>query len=374
MEKLNKREFIRKSTLCAGGLICSGFLMKGHAATRIETAKGKKEAMFYSHTPRGVKCGICPNDCTLRPGELSDCRNRINQDDKLYTLAYGNPCAVHIDPIEKKPLLHFYPESTIFSIATAGCNFGCLNCQNWEISQTSPEKTRNYDLMPEKVVELCQEKHCPSIAYTYSEPISFYEYMYDTCILAHHQQIRNVMVSNGYINREPLEKLAQYLDAANIDLKAFDDDIYLRLTAGQLQPVLDTLKILKDHKVWLEITNLIVPSWTDNFDMISRMCDWLMENGFSETPLHFSRFHPTYKLSQLPETPVSTLIKARNIAMSAGINYVYIGNVPGKGFENTVCPHCHKVVVERRGYSLISNHISGGMCEYCHTTINGIWN
>jgi pyruvate formate lyase activating enzyme len=374
MGKLSKREFLKKSALCTGGLLCSSWLNSSYSFPGNESNKWTKEAMFYTVTPRGVKCGICPNDCTLRPGELSDCRNRINQSNKLYTIAYGNPCAVHIDPIEKKPLLHFHPKSTIFSIATAGCNFGCLNCQNWEISQQSPGKTRNYDLMPEKVVEVCIEKKCPSIAYTYAEPISFYEYMYDTSRLAHENKIKNVMVSNGYINQAPLEKLVPYIDAANIDLKAFRDDIYLRLTAGQLQPVLNSLKILKENNVWLEITNLIVPSWTDDFDMITQMCDWLVENGFDETPLHFSRFHPTFKLTQLPETPVSTLIKARNIALKAGCRYVYIGNAPGKGFENTICPQCGKTVVERRGYTILDYQISGNKCKNCNTIINGIWN
>lgn len=374
MEKISKREFLKKSALCTGGLACSSWLNSSFCSVENEINKWTREAMFYSISPRGVKCGICPNNCTLRPGEISDCRNRINKNDKLYTIAYGNPCAVHIDPIEKKPLLHFYPKSMIFSIATAGCNFGCLNCQNWEISQKSPEKTKNYDLMPDKVVEVCIEKNCPSIAYTYSEPISFYEYMFDTSRLAHQKKIKNVMVSNGYINKDPLEKLAPYLDAANIDLKAFNDEVYLRLTAGQLQPVLDTLKILKANNVWLEITNLIVPSWTDDFDMIAKMCNWLVENGFEDTPLHFSRFHPTYKLTQLPETPVSTLMKARNIAQKAGCKYVYIGNVPGKGFENTECPNCGKIVVERRGYTILNYNISDGKCGFCKTPINGIWN
>ncbi len=374
MKKINKREFLKKSALCSGGLMCSTWLNSTTLPTGNTINKWTKEAQFYTVTPRGVKCGICPNECTLRPGELSDCRNRINQNNMLYTTAYGNPCAVHIDPIEKKPLLHFHPRSTIFSIATAGCNFGCLNCQNWEISQTSPEKTKNYDLMPDKVVALAIDKKCPSIAYTYSEPISFYEYMYDTSRLAHQSNIKNVMVSNGYINREPLKKFVPFLDAANIDLKAFDDDIYMRLTTGQLQPVLDSLKILKENNVWLEITNLIVPSWTDNFDMIARMSDWLMENGFEDTPLHFSRFHPTFKLTQLPETPVSTLIKARNIAQKAGCKYVYVGNVPGKGFENTVCPNCSEVVVERRGYTILNYHITDNKCAFCETVVSGIWN
>jgi len=374
MRKIGKREFLKQGLLCTGGLLCPSLSMNGSIFEHDGLWKWSKEAMFYSDTPRGVKCGICPNECTLRPGEISDCRNRINHEGKLYSIAYGNPCAVHVDPIEKKPLLHFYPKSKAFSIATAGCNFVCLNCQNWEISQTSPKKTRNYDLMPEKVVDSCKKYGCDSIAYTYGEPISFYEYMYDTSRIAHQSGIKNVMVSNGYINQEPLKKLIPFLDAANIDLKSFSNDIYLKLNAGKLQPVLDTLITLKNSNVWVEITNLVVPSWTDDYDMIKRMCAWLVGNGFGEYPLHFSRFHPVFKLTQLPETPLHTLIKAREIAQKEGCKYVYVGNVPGKGMENTICPNCNEIVVERRGYTILNYNIIDGKCTHCKTKINGVWN
>jgi len=329
--------------------------------------------MFYSTTPRGVLCEICPNECSIREGDYGDCRNRINHKGKLYSIAFGNPCAVHIDPIEKKPLLHFHPQSQIFSIATAGCNFACLNCQNWQISQTSPKRTRNYDLLPEKLIRTVKEKSCPSIAYTYAEPVSFFEYVYESSRLAKQENINNVIVSNGYINPAPLKKWLPYLDAANIDLKTFSDDIYLRLSAGKLQPVLDTLKTLKENGVWLEITNLIVPSWTDDFEMITRMCDWLASNGFADTPLHFSRFHPAYKLTQLPETPVSTLVRARTIAKKAGMQHIYIGNTPGKGYEDTSCPECGKKVVIRRGFSILENNLKDGKCKFCDAPVSGIW-
>lgn len=374
MEKISKREFLKQGFLCSGGLICTSWLGAGFTGADNAPDKWSREAMFSTPTPRGVRCELCPNYCNLKPGEFGDCRSRINHEGKLYSIAYGNPCSVHVDPIEKKPLLHFHPESMVLSIAAAGCNFACLNCQNWEISQTSPRRTKNYDLFPEKVVSLSRDKSCPSIAYTYSEPMTFYEYMYETSRLARQEKINNVVVSNGYINREPLEKLAPFIDAANIDLKSFSNDIYLRLSSGQLQPVLDTLKILREHKVWLEITNLVVPSWTDDFDMISRMCEWLAVNGFTDTPLHFSRFHPSYKLTQLPETPVSTLSRAREIAMKAGIRYVYVGNVPGKGFEDTECPKCHKTIIKRKGYALLEYQLEGNKCKYCHTVISGVWN
>jgi pyruvate formate lyase activating enzyme len=324
-------------------------------------------------TPRGVKCLICPNECTLKPGELSTCHNRINKDNKLFTIAFGNPCAVHVDPIEKKPLLHFLPGTYAYSIATAGCNLACLNCQNWQISQTSPRETQNTDLMPQQVVDECIANKSTSIAYTYSEPIAFYDYTYETSKLAKAKGIKNLLISNGYINEEPLRKLCKVIDAANINLKSFSDEIYLKLNAGKLQPILNTLKIIKEEGVWLEITNLVVPSWTDDFDMIKRMCDWLVKNGFADYPLHFSRFNPMYKLTQLPATPVNTLLNAREIALKAGCKYVYIGNVPLAGTEDTTCPGCKKIVVERKGFHMISNNIVKGKCKYCGAVIHGVW-
>ncbi|MHC1702464.1 MAG: AmmeMemoRadiSam system radical SAM enzyme [Tenuifilaceae bacterium] len=373
MGKISKREFLKQSAICAGGILCAGAFNFARASTEDKLWKWSREAIFYSNTPRGVKCGICPNECTLKLGETSTCHNRVNHNEKLYSIAYGNPCAVHVDPIEKKPLLHFLPNSYAFSIATAGCNLACLNCQNWDISQTSPKETKNIDLMPARVVEECIKNNCQSIAYTYSEPISFYEYVYDTAKIARSKGIKNVFISNGYINDEPLKALAPYLDAANINLKSFSDAIYLKLNGGKLQPILNTLKTLKDNNVWLEITNLVVPSWTDDFEMIKKMCDWLVSNGFSEYPLHFSRFYPLYKLTQLPQTPINTLLKAKEIAESSGCKYVYIGNVPMAGTENTICPKCRKMIVARKGFAILSNQIENGKCKFCGAIINGVW-
>ncbi len=331
------------------------------------------EAFHYIETPKGLKCKLCPHKCEIKEGETGDCRTRVHHEGKMYCIAYGNPCAVHIDPIEKKPLYHFYPDTRAYSIATAGCNLACLNCQNWQISQVSPKETRNYDLMPDKVVEACIEHGCKSIAYTYSDPVAFYEYTFNTSKIAHTKGIKNVMISAGYINEKPLRELCQYMDAANIDLKGFDDEIYEMLNAGTLQPVLDTLKILKEEGVWLEITNLIVPTWTDDMDMIKKMCDWLYDNELYDYPLHFSRFHPMYKLTNLPQTPVAVLKKARQIALDAGIKFVYIGNLPGSGAENTYCPGCNDLLIERKGYYIIQNHIINGQCEYCDEKIPGVW-
>ena len=230
------------------------------------------------------------------------------------------------------------------------------------------------DLMPIKVIEECLKNNCQSIAYTYSEPIAFYEYVYDTAKLAREKKIKNVLVSNGYINEKPLRDLCKYLDAANINLKSFSDDIYLRLNAGKLQPVLNTLKIMKEENVWLEITNLVVPTWTDDFDMIKRMCDWIVANGLNDYPLHFLRFHPMYKLTQLPSTPVNSLQKAKDIAVKAGCKYVYIGNITDPKALNTYCPKCKSLLIERMGYQIVKNNLQNGKCKSCGEKIAGVWN
>lgn len=381
---ISKRQFIRTGLLSIGGmcgLTCNkvfaaaGMLTDDASAAVRQNQPGRfsKEALFYSEVPQGVRCLICPNECTIKEGDTGDCRNRTNIRNKLYSIAYGNPCSVNVDPIEKKPLLHFLPASYAYSIATAGCNLACLNCQNWTISQTSPLETKNYDLMPQKVVDGAVTNKCQSIAYTYSEPLTFFEYTYDTARLARNRGIKNVLVSAGYINDEPLRELARYMDAANIDLKSFSDKIYLKLNGGSLQPVLNTLKTLIEMDVWLEITNLVIPTWTDDMSMIREMCNWLNNNGFSNYPLHFSRFHPQYKLTRLPATPVSTLEKARDTALKAGLKYVYIGNVSGSEASNTYCPNCNKVIVERKGYKIISNSIVAGRCKFCNELISGHW-
>jgi pyruvate formate lyase activating enzyme len=380
---LSKRKFVKYCVLGAGGCFLglnrfNSFLpVKEHndiyQPSTDEPGKWSREAMFYSKTSDGVQCEKCPHACFLAPNETGFCRNRLNYNGKLYTIAYGNPCAVHIDPVEKKPLFHFLPATRAFSIAVAGCNLRCLNCQNWEISQFSPKETTNVDLPPEKVVEQCGENHCESIAYTYSEPTTFYEYAFDTAVIARKAGIKNIWKSSGYINETPLRRLCRVLDAANIDLKGFDNDVYLKLNGVRLEPVLRTLKIFKEENVWLEITNLVVPTWTDNLDTIKKMCEWLAKNGLADSPLHFSRFTPLYKLNQLPLTPVSTLDKAREIAVGAGLRYVYIGNVPGHTAENTFCPKCHKIIIERKGFSILNNFIVKNHCKFCGEIIPGVW-
>jgi len=385
INKISKREFLRTGAFGACALatglygiknVNNNFTNKEMTNTISILANEEEfrhEARFYELTEKGVRCTLCMNNCLIREGKLSDCHTRTVYKGKLYTIAYGNPCSVHVDPVEKKPLLHFYPETEVYSIATAGCNLSCLNCQNWEISQKSPRETNNYRLMPDEVVQQCQKYRCKSIAYTYSEPIAYFEYTLDTAKLARQKNIRNILVSNGFINEKPLRELCKYVDAANINLKSFDDKIYVKLNNGRVKPVLDTLKIMKEEGVWLEITNLIVPTWTDNLEMIKKMCAWIVENGLHVYPFHFNRFYPMYKLQQLPETPVATLEKARDIAVKAGMKYVYIGNVPGHTGQNTRCPKCKKLLVERKGYRVTQNNISGGKCRFCKEQIHGVW-
>jgi pyruvate formate lyase activating enzyme len=371
---ISKRDFLKKSFILSAGMVCYPCqVVLSNIISEPQTSL-KKIALFQEETARGIMCRICPNECVLKEGELSKCNNRKVHNSKLYTLAFGNPCAVNVDPVEKKPLYHFLPGSEAYSIATAGCNLVCLNCQNWTISQTSPDKTRNYDLMPAKVISECVKNNCKSIAYTYSEPTTFYEYVFETAVLAKEAGIKNIFKSNGYINKEPLKKLCSVIDAANIDLKAFSESTYLKLTGGKLQPVLDSLKVYKDMGVWLEITNLIVPTWTDNLTEIREMCRWLSDNGFKDTPVHFSRFYPMHKLEQLVPTPVETLNSAQSIAVEEGLRYVYTGNIPGSEISDTKCPACKTVLVVRQGYRIASNTVKDGKCSKCGQMIEGVWN
>jgi pyruvate formate lyase activating enzyme len=290
------------------------------------------------------------------------------------TLAYGNPCAVHIDPIEKKPLLHFLPASRAFSLATAGCNLHCKNCQNWEISQRRPEETYNLYLPPEAAVAEAIRADCRSIAYTYSDPDVFFEYTMETALLAHQQGLKNVLVTAGYINPETQREFCQAVDAANVDLKGFTDDFYREICSASLQPVLDALMLYRQEGVWLEVTHLVIPTLNDDLAQIRRMCRWLRDNLGADVPLHFSRFHPRYQLKNLPPTPVETLEEARQTALEEGLRYVYVGNVPGHPGESTYCPNCGKTIVGRIGYSITELNLEDGRCRFCGQEIAGVWN
>jgi pyruvate formate lyase activating enzyme len=340
------------------------------------TAKDNlKEALFYQKLDnKAVQCQLCPRYCFIANGARGFCQARENRDGTLYTLVYAKPVAIHIDPMEKKPLFHFLPSTPVFSIATAGCNLRCKFCQNWEISQAKPEEVDYVYLEPKDLISKVKESGSPSIAYTYSEPTIFYEYMLETAKLAKLFGIKNVMHSAGYINEEPLRRLAKYMDAANIDLKGFSNDYYARMCEATLEPVLNSLKILKQEGVHLEITNLVLPGYNDDPDTITKMCLWIKENLGPDTPLHFSRFFPMYKLINLSPTPVEALEKARKIALGCGLRYVYIGNVAGGAAENTYCPKCKELLIERKGYFVLQNNIKDGKCKFCDEKIAGVWN
>jgi pyruvate formate lyase activating enzyme len=320
-----------------------------------------------------VKCLLCPTECVLEDYQVGSCRVRINRDDRLLSLVYGKPCAVHVDPIEKKPIFHMTPGAAVYSIATAGCNLTCKFCQNWEISQTGPAETRNADLPPEEVVNRALESGCRAIAYTYSEPSVFYEYMLETARLARSRGLRNIWVTAAYINPDPLRELAPWMDAANIDLKGFTDEYYRTVCGGRLQPVLDAIVLAAELGVMVEITNLIVPTLNDDLKLIGEMCAWIKENLGPDVPLHFSRFHPQYRLQKLPPTPLETLWQAHRTALDRGLRYVYTGNVPYDERSNTFCPRCRLLLVGRRGYFVSVNRIRGGLCPQCGFAIAGIW-
>ena len=335
----------------------------------------KKEAMFYTKLSSDtLQCNLCPRACTIKSGGRGFCRARQEENGKYYSYVYGNPTAVHVDPIEKKPLFHFLPGTAAFSLATAGCNFRCKFCQNWQISQSPPEQSVNYYLPPEGVVSAAKENNCKTIAYTYTEPTVFFEYMLDTSRIARKNGLKNMYHSNGFINQEPLQELCKYLDGANIDLKYFSRELYNEISEGNIGPVLKTLVTLKKNKVHLEITNLIVPAINDNMGKIREMCDWIKTELGKEIPLHFSRFYPLYKLENLVPTPVATLEKARDTALSSGLQYVYIGNIPTDVAENTYCPKCRKLLIKREGYQIMQNNIISGKCKYCSAKIYGVWN
>ena len=371
-------DFLKKCCLLlllAGLLFISiGSLSRGIRAYGAREEPGLHEAMWYRKIDdETVQCQLCPRKCVLMNGQRGACRVREARDGKLYTLVYELPCSVHVDPIEKKPIFHMLPGSRSFSIATAGCNLRCKYCQNWQISQNPPEATRNTELSCEDAVKLAVDYNCRSIAYTYSEPTIFYEYMIDIAKLAKKKGIKGVYVTGGYINPEPLRELCKYIDAANVDLKGFDEKFLMEVCAEELQPVLDMLKILKEEGVWIEITNLIVPTLNDDPETIRKMCVWMKDNLGPDVPLHFSRFWPMYKLKNLFPTPVPTLEKARQIALDVGLNYVYIGNIPGHEGNNTYCPKCEKMLVRRTGFAILENNIVDGKCGFCGQKMPGLW-
>jgi pyruvate formate lyase activating enzyme len=375
---LTKREFLRfcGTSFC---LLSSASLFGLPEISQAQISRKKgfiktKLSPYFTPLEGGdIQCELCPHRCRVAKGKRGICRVRENRDGKYYSLVYGNPCALNLDPVEKKPFFHVLPGTTSFSLATAGCNFQCKFCQNWEISQASPEDVYSYEVPPELIISKAKEIGARSVAHTYVEPTIFYEYMLDIGHLTKKEGLLNVTHSNGFISPVPLKNLCKVLDAANIDLKGFTENFYHELCGGELNPVLETLKTLKHEKVHLEITNLIIPTKNDEMSVLKEMCLWIKKDLGADTPIHFSRFYPLYKLKTLPPTPVSTLEKAREVALSAGLEYVYIGNIPGHAGENTFCPKCKKMVIQRTGYMVGEINLKAGKCRYCGKPIPGIW-
>ena len=335
-----------------------------------------KEAMLYEKlTNNKVKCNLCNHRCIIQDENYGICGVRQNRDGSLFSLVYDRIIATHVDPIEKKPLFQFYPGSTAYSIATVGCNLSCKHCQNFDISQ-SPRENRGHvagnKMEPEEIVKEAESAGCTSIAYTYTEPTIFFELAYDTAKLAQTKGIKNVFVSNGFMTPEALKEISPFLDGINIDLKAFTDRFYKEICGGSLEPVLENIKLANELGIWVEVTTLIIPTHNDNPEELSRIAEFIA-NTDKDIPWHISQFYPTYKLTNLPRTPIEILHKAREIGLQAGLHYVYEGNVPGMGNENTYCYNCGNLLIERWGYSILKNIIEDGHCPFCKSPIAGVY-
>lgn len=333
-----------------------------------------KEAMFYSReSGNQVRCGLCRHRCLIGDGARGICAVRENRGGTLYSLVYGKLVAEHVDPIEKKPLFHVLPGSTSFSIATVGCNFKCHHCQNYTISQVDRSAPiTGVTQTPETIVKKALATGCRSIAYTYTEPTIFFEFAYDTARLAQEAGLLNVFVTNGYITREALAEITPFLDAANIDLKGFTEAFYRDYVHARLSEVLDSIVEYRKRGIWIELTTLIITGLNDREEELRGIADFIVTNLGSDTPWHVTQFYPTYRLTDRPRTPVETLRRAREIGKAAGLRYVYEGNVPGEGGENTWCPSCETLLIERYGYLIEKDRIRDGKCPDCGTSIAGI--
>lgn len=334
-----------------------------------------KLAKWWEVLPNGkILCTLCPRYCTIGNGQNGFCYIRKNIDGKLYSLGYGKPTGFAIDPIEKKPLNHFLPGTPVLSFGTAGCNLGCKFCQNWSISKAKLDEMNSLEVSPEEVVELAKRYNAPSIAYTYNDPTIFGEYVIDISKIAREKGIKNVMVTAGYIDKEARKEVYQYIDAANVDLKAFTETFYHKLTFSHLNDILDTLVWLKNEtNIWFEITTLLIPDENDSQEEISAMSDWILENLGDSVPLHFTAFHPDFKMRDKHPTPASTLRMARNIAISKGIKFCYVGNVHNIEGQTTFCPNCKKALIKRDWHSILSYNLNGNKCGFCGYEIPGVF-
>jgi pyruvate formate lyase activating enzyme len=321
-----------------------------------------------------VRCHLCAYRCIVQPGKKGVCRVRVNQDGKMLTLVYGRTIAENSDPVEKKPLFHVHPGSRSYSMAAPGCNLRCAWCQSWEISQLPRRKqvVAGWPSSPREIVDAARKSGCRSIAYTYTEPTIFFEYAYDTARYAHDAGLANLIVTNGYMTHEMLEAFEPYLDAANVDLKAFRDSTYRTHIRARLQPVLDALRTIKRLGIWLEVTTLIIPGLNDDPSELKDLARFVADELGPETPWHVTRFFPAYEMADLQETPVRTLRRAREIGKAEGLDYVYVGNLPEGGAQDTLCPECGQTLIRRSGFHVFANRIERGACPDCWAPIAGI--
>ena len=366
--------------LCAGAAIATlGSRRQAYgAAAPGEVLKPDElpvtEASWYSKLDHlKVECGLCPRKCTVADAERGTCGVRENRGGRYVTLAYGAACSVQVDPVEKKPFYHVLPGEKAFSFATAGCNVECKFCQNWQISQFRPEQVRNYLLPPEVLAEVARRQGASMTAATYSEPTVFWEYVRDAAKAARKLGVRPLVVSNGYINPEPLKDVLPLLAAYKVDLKAMTEEFYEQQVRGTLRPVLDAMTTIKKAGIWLEVVVLLIPGLNDSEAEVHQLAKWVKTNLGAGVPVHFTRFHPTYRLTNLPPTPVATLERAYQAARAEGLDFVYLGNVPGHPGENTVCPKCGKVLIRRVGYTVVENRLKDGACPDCGREIPGVW-
>ena len=355
-----------------GGVAC--FLIGLVVRKKVDCSMPAIEARWWTRLgDHKVLCQLCPRYCKIGENQNGFCFIRKNEGGRLVTLGYGQPAAIQVDPIEKKPLNHFLPGTEVFSMGTAGCNMGCFFCQNWDISKAKSDQVNSMLLSPEAVVESARRTGCPSIAFTYNEPTIWAEYVIDISKVAHERGLKTVMVTNGYITPEAFDDVYPWIDAANVDLKAFTENFYSRITLSHLAPVLDTLKRLKhETSVWFEITNLMIPSCNDDQDETRKLADWILENLGDEVPLHFTAFHPDFKLRDKPRTSHELLHQARRIAMDSGLKFVYEGNVLCEESQTTFCPQCRNALIRRSWHDLKTYDLTiEGACKYCGTRIPG---
>ncbi|MFB3813991.1 MAG: AmmeMemoRadiSam system radical SAM enzyme [Terriglobales bacterium] len=364
-----RRDFLRTAGLCSAAAACPRLLF-----AREDDSRFVREAQFYEKLAnRKIKCKLCPRECVIDDRERGYCGVRENRGGTYYTLVHSRVASAHVDPIEKKPFFHFKPGALAFSLATAGCNVNCKFCQNWEISQVRPEQVRADYAPPQKIAEAARSYACGTIAYTYSEPVIFLEYVLDCADAGHALGIPSVVVSNGFIQQDPLKKLCARVDAIKVDLKSFSQKYYKEVVNGDLKPVLDSLVTMRKLGTWTEIVYLVVPTLNDGDTEFRDLARWIRQNLGADVPVHFTRFRPEYLLKNLPPTPVATLERAKKIADAEGLRFVYVGNVPGHPAENTYCPKCRRLLLARAGFTVTENRLKKGKCPQCNIVIPGVW-